>query len=140
MTNENKQQKWGTIELVLKRVWYDKIENGEKKVEYRELKPYNCKRIKGLGIVCPYAMPSGKKETRICQKDGKECVSGCQITQSMVNFRRGYTKTTMKFIIDTLSVQRGDPSLGAPENDIVINIGLGRRLKDGETYPPNQEQ
>ena len=35
------------LHLVLTRYWYDKVKIGEKRVEYRALKPFWIKRIKG---------------------------------------------------------------------------------------------
>ena len=125
---EAKTPEFGTIDLILKYEWYDKIESGEKKVEYRELKPHNCRRIKGLGLVCPYAMPSPVKGEKICQRTGKACDSGTKITQSSVNLRRGYTATSMRFALESLSVQPGDTAMGAPEGVSVINLGLGERV------------
>lgn len=42
------------LHLVLKKQWYDLIENGIKKEEYREIKPYWSKRLlpKDFNIVC----------------------------------------------------------------------------------------
>lgn len=33
------------LDLVLTHKWYDKIASGEKKIEYREIKPYWTKRL-----------------------------------------------------------------------------------------------
>lgn len=47
----------GTLHLNLKKKWYDLIESGEKKEEYREVKPYWATRIEnfnknGNGLIC----------------------------------------------------------------------------------------
>ena len=122
--DEEGNPQFGKIRLTLKKEWYDMIENGDKNVEYRELKDYWCRRIKGLGLVCPYAMPSSQSGRKICQKTGNECVSGTQITQKSVVFSYGYTDKTMEYDITTLSVTKGKPEWGAPEDRIVINIGF----------------
>ena len=117
----------GTITLTLKYRWYDMIASGEKKTEYRELKEYWCKRIKGLGIVCPYTLPY-KEGRKFCQKYGKECLSGCTITQKDILFTRGRNYSeTMKVNLETLSVAEGKPEWGAPEGVKVICLGLGER-------------
>lgn len=36
------------LRFVLKGVWFDKIKSGEKRIEYREVKPYWDKRIRNL--------------------------------------------------------------------------------------------
>lgn len=36
------------LRFVLKGVWYDKIKSGQKRIEYREVKPYWDKRIRNL--------------------------------------------------------------------------------------------
>lgn len=43
-----------TIDLVLKAEWYDMIASGEKREEYREIKPYWCRKIMTQrGFKCP---------------------------------------------------------------------------------------
>ena len=130
MNKNKKSPENENIKLVLKGKWYDMICSGKKKVEYRELKPYWCTRIKGLGLICPYAMPSPNDGQKICQKDGSVCKSGVVLTQKTVTFSKGYTSETATFRVDTYSVRLGDPALGAPERDVVICIGLGDRIVD----------
>ena len=36
----------------LKKIWYEKIKNGEKVIEYREVKPYWTKRFSKYNIPC----------------------------------------------------------------------------------------
>ena len=38
---------YNVLDLVLKHKWYDLIDSGEKKEEYREIKPYWEKRLQG---------------------------------------------------------------------------------------------
>ena len=119
-----------TLNLVLKTKWYDMIENGIKKEEYREIKDYWCKRIKGFGKpkVCPYSLPSNDKE-RICQMKGTQCVSGSEVKYDKIRFRRGYTNTYMVFKIDTMRVGKGNIEWGAPEDENVFIFVLGDRLE-----------
>lgn len=118
-----------TLNLVLKREWYDMIESGEKKEEYREIKDYWCKRIKGLARFCPYSLPSGGEE-RICQMKGTFCLSGNEdkVRYDKVKFRRGYTDTDMTYQITGMRVGKGKPEWGAPEDKPVFIIELGEKL------------
>lgn len=122
---EKKLKQSNILFLTIKKKWYDAIYNGTKTTEYRELKGYWCKRIKGLGLVCPYPLPDGNGG-QICQRTGKECLSGRQITQDRVKFRCGDDEMTL--MIKTLSIQEGKPQWGAPEGEKVINIGLGEKV------------
>lgn len=85
-----------TLDLVLKHKWYDMIECGEKREEYREIKPYWQKRL--------------------MDKD-----------YTLVRFHRGYTNTTMLFIVSNIKIGYGNPHWGAPYKD-VFKIELGERI------------
>ena len=83
-----------TLHLVLKHKWYDMIASGEKKEEYREIKPYWTKR---LTYPCRY--------TYVC-------------------FHRGYTSTTMTFAIKSIGTGQGNPEWGAPNDPVfIIKLG-----------------
>ncbi len=45
-----------------------------------------------------------------------------------VRFHRGYTSTTMMFLIDSINSGKGNTVWGAPENESVYIIKLGKRL------------
>lgn len=119
-----------TLDLALKFQWYDMIDSGEKKEEYREIKDYWCKRIKGFGqpMVCPYSLPSNGEE-RICQMKGTTCLSGSEVKYDKIRFRRGYTNTYMTFKIDSMRVGKGKPEWGAPEDENVFIFVLGERIE-----------
>ncbi len=100
--------------LPLKKEWYEMIESGQKTEEYRTIKPYwacrfcnefphstDCYRF------CGHAGLVGK-----CFKPTKEYTHVC--------FRYGYTKRTMTFKIDSISVGSGKPEMGAPNYDVFI--------------------
>ena len=88
------------LNLPLKAKWYNMIENGEKKEEYREIKPYWIKRL----------LDGGKKF-------------------DIVKFSYGYTKKTMEFKCLGISKGLGNKDWGAPTNSNVFIIKLGKRLK-----------
>lgn len=119
------------LNLVLKAKWYDLIESGVKGEEYREIKPYWCKRLKGLAAICGYRMPSPNLDERICQMTGQTCLSGLnemKFRYSTVKFRRGYTNTSMTYEIEYAHVGFGKTEWGAPEDKPVFIIKLGKRI------------
>ena len=65
----------------------------------RPLKDTLCKKIRGLGIICHYSMPSNEVNTRICQKTGEKCVSGLMINKYNVKFYCSSTKESKVFAI-----------------------------------------
>lgn len=96
-----------TLHLVLKSKWYDMIDRGEKKEEYRELTLYWKKRlIEDLGDFYP-----------VLFKDYK-----------WICFHKGYTSTTMTFKVEDIKIGRGNPEWGAPTDRPVFIIKLGERL------------
>lgn len=103
-----------TLHLVLKSKWYDEIEHGYKKSEYREIKPYWNK------IFYPP-----------CRKtNGVIDISMCEIIATRlfdkVVFHRGYTSQTMEFKIKKYIDITTEPNdLGL---DKCWEIKLGERL------------
>ena len=83
------------LDLPLKKKWYEMIESGEKTEEYREYKDYWRKRLIDMDTLRP------KPYTH-------------------VRFRYGYTKRTMLFKIDCITVGVGNPDWGAPEYPVFI--------------------
>lgn len=116
-----------TLGLVLKGKWYDLIEQGIKKEEYREIKPYWCKRLKGFARVCPYSLPSSTEE-RICQMTGTYCLSGSKPAYNKIRFRRGYTKKSMTYKVLSMRVGKGNIEWGAPADKTVFILTLGERV------------
>lgn len=121
------EEKLKTLDLVLKAKWYDLIDKGIKKEEYREIKDYWCKRLKGFARICPYSLPSDTSE-RICQFKGAHCLSGNEIKYGKIRFRRGYSNTYMTFNIDKLRIGIGNTEWGAPEDKNVFIFELGQRI------------
>ena len=120
-----------TLDLVLKSEWYDLIEQGIKTEEYREIKPYWCKRLKGFARACPYSLPS-ESEKRICQMKGVFCPSGFEPAYDKVRFRKGYTKQSIIYEIVSMRVGYGKPEWGAPEDKMVFILTLGKRVDNEE--------
>lgn len=136
------------LDLVLKGKWYDMIASGEKREEYREIKPYWIKRIikcvrwcsKGLVqaecklgyTYCYDNLVAGK---RLCysQHNGGACCGNLSDLTAIsggythVRFRRGYTNTTMLFKCEGICIGKGNQSWGAPKEEVFI-IKLGERI------------
>ena len=104
------------LDLPLMAVWFLMIESGEKKEEYREIKPYWIKRLKCCGL-----HPSAKG----C--DG--CPVGSCDHYTHVRFRYGYTARTMLFKLDRISVGVGQKKWGAPDKKEVNVLKLGERIE-----------
>lgn len=122
-----------TLDLVLKAKWYDMIDSGVKTAEYREVKPYWCKRLKGLARNCRYSLPASEVGKRMCQMSGLICDSGTTQKYDKVRFRRGYTNNSMTFLIESIELGYGNPEWGAPENEYVFIINLGERINNNKT-------
>lgn len=104
---------------MLKHRWYDMIASGEKRQEYRDIDKW-ARRLCTFG------------RTEYCK--GK--CEGCQMlidrhimhtTVERVTFHRGYTSTTMTKDLDLITIDRGNPEWGAPEDRKVLNLWLSQR-------------
>lgn len=114
-----------TLHLPLKKEWYNMIESGAKTEEYREIKPYWEKRLlnyaeikKNIDWITFRRVVLGKW-TDVSEHFPKG--------YTHVKFSYGYTKRTMTFEIKDISIGKGNPEWGAPEEDVFI-IKLGNRL------------
>lgn len=85
------------LTLTIKKKWFDMILFGEKKEEYREIKPYYICRFKNLFLMYPYSgfpMP------------------GC--SRQEILFRNGYRKDSPSFIaVYALDMREGKEEWGA---------------------------
>ena len=94
------------LDLPLKDKWYNMIESGIKKEEYREMKPYWYKRL---------CIPSPNEKLTFKHIES-------------VRFRYGYTKKTMLFKLDNITTGYGNTDWGAPKDEKVFIIKLGERI------------
>lgn len=122
--------------LTLNAKWYNMIESGEKKEEYREIKPYWQKRL--LCCYDPWLRIDGD-----CRNRGKRGCFDCALAPHQqaaefdaVRFSYGRTKRTMTFTIRYICIGKGKPEWGAPEEDVFI-IKLGNRINDHSTENPH---
>ena len=106
------------LHLTLKKKWWDMIASGEKKEEYREIKPYWIRRLcftnKEIGCV------ERQEECGPCFKNVQhDCGYVCYPFDEVV-FHKGYTSETMRFKINSISYGYGVPEWGAPEEQVFI--------------------
>lgn len=107
-----------TLHLVLKGKYYDMIASGEKKEEYREIKPYWIKRLR----MAPHPFK-------------KTWVWGGFYQLKKVCFHCGYTNITMMFEIKNIKEGQGNPEWGAPAGKDVFIIELGEVVSKKEVVP-----
>ena len=119
------EQGMTVLDLVLTYKWYDMIESGEKREEYREITPYWIKRLVdthrlGQKMLC-----------NVPNVAASLIESGCVQMKSYthVRFHRGYTAKSMVFRFDGLRIGNGNTQWGAPADRDVFIISLGERYK-----------
>ena len=113
------------LHLPLKKEWYEMIESGVKTEEYREIKPYWIKRLCENWV--------GRDRFIDCMNN---CCINCIQTKlynlykyDAVKFSYDYTKRTMTFEIESITIGKGKPEWGAPTEDVFI-IKLGKRISN----------
>ena len=135
MAKDNK-----TLHLVLKRKWWEMIESGEKKEEYRDFTPFYIKRLcdnpcfnkQGEIIECKII---DKWTLDTCEKRGIDLktawADGNIIPKdySSVTFHFGYTNKTMVYSVKDISVGEGRTEWGAENGKEYFIIKLGERIE-----------
>lgn len=116
------------LDLSLTYHWYDEIESGRKKEEYRDIKPFYRKRI--MDCFNKYWYPCPNINCTEC-KYRKGINAPCKpIRYDAVRFHRGQGgKTTMLFKLEDIHIGYGRPNWGAPDNKKVFIIQLGDKIK-----------
>lgn len=111
-----------TLDLVLKRKWYDMIASGEKTEEYREIKPYWGKRLIDLKDI---------RDDVIEFKDFAKVTFHIEFKNfDKVTFYLGYSKDrpSMTFAIKEITIDEGKEEWGALPGETYFVIKLGERL------------
>lgn len=99
---------------------YNMIESGKKKEEYREHNSYWAKRF--------YACYDKNTDCKIyIPEKCKYCCKPSLKYYDAVRFRYGYTKRTMLFKLNGISIGKGHSEWGAPDNEVFI-LKLGNRI------------
>ena len=123
-----------TLHLVLKHKWWDMIECGEKKEEYRDIIPHwfcrlvDCERVKDADLANRYfGYDSRTPNIEVLKTDFD---GGWLMFKRFdaVTFHLGYTNKTMTFEIKIISIGIGREELGAKKNKDYFVIKLGKRL------------
>lgn len=96
------------LHLTLKKKWFDMIASGEKKEEYREVKPYWIKRLTAYNNAFDHCRDF-----------------------SAIEFKNGYGKDapTLLFECDEIIIGTGKPEWGAEPDKEYFVIKLGKILK-----------
>lgn len=126
-----------TLDLVLKRKWFEMIASGEKTEEYREIKPYWIQRLmRQLSIyACNYEKVD--KETELFYAEEPKLLKravweGGMIFKDFdqVTFHLGYSKDrpSMTFAIKEIVINEGKEEWGALPGETYFIIKLGERL------------
>lgn len=113
------------LHLSLKKEFYTLIESGVKTEEYREIKPYWEKRL-----IDYKALKSDYEWIAFRRIVLGKCTNPCEHYPkgyTHVKFSYGYTKRTMTFEIESITIGKGNPEWGAPTEEVFI-IKLGKRL------------
>ena len=111
--------------LPIKKKWFDMIVSGEKKEEYREIKPYYTSRfIKALGF-------PGKSE----REDVKELLKQMQALKSIeIMFRNGYSVGSPAIIAEChLSIGMGKEKWGAKLGEKYYILRIDKIRKEAAT-------
>ena len=108
------------LDLPLKAKWYEMIESGNKKEEYREIKKYWIGRLAKCGGRNSYEKTGFYCKKAICFS----CITrgnGFHPKEyTHVRFRFGYTKRTMLFELESITIGVGNTNWGAPDNECVF--------------------
>lgn len=134
-----------TLHLTLKKKWFEMIASGEKKEEYRDIKPYWLNRL------MYYHSASGIKlnieELReACCDISSACQSSYDFTEDLehhldnwylkfndfdqIQFRNGYSKDAPALTIEFrgIEIREGRPEWGAVKGEKYFVIKLGKRI------------
>lgn len=117
--------------LPLKAEWYNLIESGVKTEEYRQVKPFYIRRLGCIGGPMKYLEQFNYDEhLEVIEENIARGMSVNMNGYTHVQFSYGYTKRTMLFQIDNITVGYGKVEWGAPDDEKVFIIKLGPRVRE----------
>ena len=127
-----------TLDLVLKRKWYDMIASGEKTEEYREIKPYwTVRMMEELDMAILHTYEKVCYATALLYGNNEHLLKDALYHGSMkfrdfdkVTFHLGYSKDrpSMTFAIKEIVCDEGKEEWGALPGETYFVIKLGERL------------
>lgn len=114
-----------TLHLTLKKKWFDMILSGEKKEEYREIKPYWVTRLTGL----PYNWKKDNKDSLISELLDDDFIYWRHY--KIIEFKNGYAKNApiIKIECDYIDVGKAKPEWSDNWQGEVFIIKLGNIIK-----------
>lgn len=118
---KSKKMEKNILRLSLKKVWFDLINSGVKKEEYRDIKPYWTKRLKRFL----------QKEESFLENEADSTTS--RKTLGIIEFTLGYPKKDdmakrVRFEVKCVAIGKGKPEWGGSTDKDVYIITLGREL------------
>ena len=120
------------LDLSLKHCWYDMIASGEKKEEYRDIRPYYANRLLygcSLGVKQYWEEVFANAQTKDWFKPEMWLRDYGSRYYDAVRFHRGQgSPVTMLFEYEGLAIGKGKPEWGAPEDKEVFIIKLGKQI------------
>lgn len=117
-----------TLQLVLKRKWYDMISSGYKTEEYREIKPYWEKRMVDYKAI--KADIQAIMVRKLLMGRNLDVCRDYHKGYTHVVFYLGYAKNrpSMMFEVNEITIAKGKPEWGAEEGKEYFVIKLGKRI------------
>lgn len=119
-----------TLNTTLKRQWFDMIQSGEKKEEYREIKPYWYSRLlnSGNSKTLSDSCDNLKNTDSAARWNFDNRYYHIQKQFTHIRFTNGYSKNSPSFTIECngIRIGRGNPDWGAPTDRDVFIISLGK--------------
>lgn len=98
-----------TLHLTLKKKWFDIIASGEKKEEYREIKPYWCNRLLWHEYHKDVGCLESLKQALEYDSERGWLTDGVFTTKyDTVTFRNGYSKDAPTIIVELKHITYGE--------------------------------
>ena len=143
------------LHLILKAKWYDMIEKGEKREEYRDFNRYLWRLLVKDKAKEPFRtkdLDELKAQVKKYRQTCRDFAYGGDDTKRedfnvntqlifdnkqmyryhTVTFHRGYTNTTMTWHIEKIGMGEGQTDWGADAEEVYMVITLGCRMEDAD--------
>ena len=126
---QNLMPSWQFLELTIVAEYYDMIEAGIKKEEYRQIKKHWIQRL----VTNKFTRTDYRQEHDVISliRNNADYYTNNKMRKfNFVIFKNGYHKNTRKMIFEFLGIEigKGNPEWGAIENEICFKIKLGDKL------------
>ena len=117
--------------LPIKKKWFDMIKSGEKKEEYREIKPYYATRFQNVfgAVVMPRSVLSGDM-TPILLQGNNVCSVIRKAAVQQVIFRNGYGSSAPAIVAECrLRIGEGKREWGAEPGQLYFVLDIIKLLE-----------